>query len=337
MKQSKPSDLPINSDTVAGDAAATASLYKGTNTRITDWENTVSSKLWQVHCTHESNQIFKASMVHHDVGSSFFSLVNASAHRLTREKSQVKDSEAETILVSLMLRGKLKVSQGNHVITLKPGDLWLANSWKPYELLCKEAIEVLSFCMPRACIESSAKPICDHLAFSKVPAKKGMSRIAAEYLVSSYNQTKYISQQDEAIFSNNLINVIFSGFRDATHSIPCPQSSYKGMMVDSARCFIDTHIEDEALCAAMVAKHLDISVRYLSKLFELEPDTVCQYIRGTRLELCARKLLLGSHTRYSVKEIVYSCGYSNYSHFYRIFREYYQCTPEQYRRAGAKV
>ncbi|MPM93294.1 HTH-type transcriptional activator RhaS [bioreactor metagenome] len=81
-----------------------------------------------------------------------------------------------------------------------------------------------------------------------------------------------------------------------------------------------------------LAKLVHLSPAYLSRRFHQEQGMpIRDYITRKRMER-ARCLLQTS--RFSIKEISESCGFSNVSHFYRICKEHTGLSPAQMRQQG---
>ncbi len=92
---------------------------------------------------------------------------------------------------------------------------------------------------------------------------------------------------------------------------------------------IYNHIEDEHLNAETIAEYMAISKSSLYRTIkELTKSTPSQLIKNIRLEY-ATKLLI--KTKLTVTEIMYQCGFSNKSYFYREFNKLYHITPLEYR------
>lgn len=78
-----------------------------------------------------------------------------------------------------------------------------------------------------------------------------------------------------------------------------------------------------------LAKKFNISPNYICNLFAKHMETTFStYMTKIRMERAAGYL---KDTEKPVKEISGSCGYEDYFYFCRVFREYYSCTPTQYR------
>jgi AraC-like DNA-binding protein len=80
-----------------------------------------------------------------------------------------------------------------------------------------------------------------------------------------------------------------------------------------------------------VAAKAGISLRYVHKLFTERGSTCCAYIYSLRLDhaaqLLRRRPLMGTYQPLS--EIAYACGFRDYTHFARKFRDRFGCSPGQ--------
>ena len=106
----------------------------------------------------------------------------------------------------------------------------------------------------------------------------------------------------------------------------------RGGLVGRIRAFIDAHLGDPELTPAAVAAAHHISLRYLHKLFEPEPQGVAGMIRQRRLERCRHDLLDPSQADRPVAGIAARWGFSSAAHFSRVFRDVYGLPPAEFRR-----
>ena len=86
---------------------------------------------------------------------------------------------------------------------------------------------------------------------------------------------------------------------------------------------------DPELGPCEVAAEAGISLRYLQKLFMARGSTCTHFIHALRLQHAAgllhRRALLD--TGQPLGEIAYACGFHDYSHFARKFRDQFGCLP----------
>lgn len=89
------------------------------------------------------------------------------------------------------------------------------------------------------------------------------------------------------------------------------------------------HLNNEDLSIDFIAKEITISkIQLYRKLKQITGKTPTEFIRSVRLEHAARLL---KTTHKTVKEIMYSSGFSNKAYFYREFQKKYCKTPGEYR------
>jgi AraC-like DNA-binding protein len=99
--------------------------------------------------------------------------------------------------------------------------------------------------------------------------------------------------------------------------------------------YIEQRLSDPALRPSDIASAVNISTRYLHKLFEEEHRTVSLYIRERRLEQARRALLDSRLEDRSISTIAYGCGFGDLSGFNRAFKDAFAVTPKEIRSASA--
>jgi len=95
--------------------------------------------------------------------------------------------------------------------------------------------------------------------------------------------------------------------------------------------YVDRHHRNPALGPHEIAASVNISTRYLHKLFSSEAGSVSQYVREVRLTGCRRDLLDLRLADRPIAAIAYGRGFGDLSGFNRAFREAYGMTPTELR------
>ena len=97
------------------------------------------------------------------------------------------------------------------------------------------------------------------------------------------------------------------------------------------------HVEDhfrEHLSVADIAKKTGLSPCHFSTVFrKATGQTFVEHVRRRRVEE-AKALLL--RTPKSVTEICFQCGFTNLTHFTRVFRRWTEMSPRQYRKSRSE-
>jgi AraC-like DNA-binding protein len=156
--------------------------------------------------------------------------------------------------------------------------------------------------------------------------EKGMIIYDALYSWAKYLQKEKHTQQP---FENLLLNVFNSYLKNK------PKSNKKiPSWAQELKETIQDHI-DTSLTLKEISKDLDISASYLSREFSkyFEDLSFGDYIRKQRIER-AKELM--ENKSYSLTEIAYLTGFSDQSHFTRIFKKNTGQNPSEYRKKSQK-
>jgi two-component system response regulator YesN len=101
-----------------------------------------------------------------------------------------------------------------------------------------------------------------------------------------------------------------------------------GLLIDSILDYIVQHCTED-ITLERVAREFQISTGYASRLIaKATGKGFVQHVCEQRIEAAKRCL---SDPRMRIKEIVYACGFSEYSYFRKIFKKYTGCSPQQFR------
>jgi len=151
--------------------------------------------------------------------------------------------------------------------------------------------------------------------------EKGMLIYDGLYSWAKYLQGEKHTQNPA---ENMLLDVYQKFLRHRSNKVPEWAKELKAIIQDH----IDTNL---SLTLKGISESLDVHPSYLSREFSKYFDDLSfgDYIRKLRIEK-ATTLLKGS--QYSLAEIAYITGFSDQSHFNRIFKKNLGITPSQYRR-----
>jgi AraC-like DNA-binding protein len=95
---------------------------------------------------------------------------------------------------------------------------------------------------------------------------------------------------------------------------------------------IDRHLTNPELNAERVGAKLGLSQRYVHHLLAEAGTTFSQVARDKRLQRAARMLQARNAPPRRIVDIAYAVGFGDLSNFNRAFRDYFGCTPSEFRR-----
>jgi len=111
---------------------------------------------------------------------------------------------------------------------------------------------------------------------------------------------------------------------------PVPTDKAISPKIRECRYFIMRHLYDPNLSVTTIADHLHCSPDYLSHLFSTETGQhLTEYIQQERMTLAKQNL---GDLSLSIKEIAWSCGYSDPSYFTQVFKGLLGETPRAFRK-----
>jgi|GEM_PF-939414 len=94
------------------------------------------------------------------------------------------------------------------------------------------------------------------------------------------------------------------------------------------KTYILSHLGEE-LSLSLIGERMGFNHVYLARIFkQTEGISIRAYIEKCRMELAMRLL---SNSEIKIYEIGQKCGYQNTAYFIKIFRSYYDMTPQEYR------
>ncbi len=112
------------------------------------------------------------------------------------------------------------------------------------------------------------------------------------------------------------------------------QVSHRAEQFQRAMHYIHGELSDPQLSPGRVAGHLGTSLRYLQVLFADHGESVAAYIRRMRLDQCRREVVARDAP---IATIAGLYGFADASHFSRLFREQFGCTPRQERKRAVQL
>ncbi|MEC0128937.1 response regulator [Paenibacillus pabuli] len=99
-------------------------------------------------------------------------------------------------------------------------------------------------------------------------------------------------------------------------------------IVRSVKSFVDLHLASDVSLPA-IADHVHLHPVYLSKVYKAETgEALTAYVYRLRMEKAAYYLRTSTTKVFEIAELV---GYNNTAYFIRVFKKFYDVTPQEYR------
>jgi AraC-like DNA-binding protein len=245
-------------------------------------------------------------------------------------RSHVTRTQASVFALKLQLEGHSVTRQDGREAKLTRGDFTLCHTLRPYEVIADIANRMLVLMLPEGRLRRYvASP--EKVTAIAMSGSSGMSGLLSEFLLSLWAQ--YPNGADPAItphVGQATLNLLACSYAQMPRIVKAKPSMADVHRV-RVRAHVEKHLCDPDLSIATIAAACRIRERYLRKLFAEEEDTLARYILRRRLEECADKLTSQAFRAQTITDIALAQGFSNMSHFGRVFRDRYGLTPREFR------
>jgi AraC-like DNA-binding protein len=245
--------------------------------------------------------------------------LTCNAHRVERTLRDAHIDSMEHYYAVFQLDGRSTMIQNDRVTELAVGDVALVDSTRPVTYVSENRPgRWLSLHLPRLSLIS-------HFG---VEPEGGLCRPretpAARLLFNLIRETAQLGDTSSTAAEPYMRLAIYDllGALFATSDLPLISSHSDKVFARACRIIKDG-FSDPDLGPAEVAAEAGISLRYLQKLFTLRGSACSHFIYSVRLDHAARQIQRRAVTKSEqpLSVIAYACGFRDYTHFARAFRQ----------------
>jgi AraC-like DNA-binding protein len=267
---------------------------------------------------------FRARAHGWDLGPVQVRRVEAGAGTVHRTARTISGADPERLELTMMVRGTQERVQDGRRALLAAGDLTSVDSSVPYSVASPAPFEMLVFSVPKRLLARDADRLCRATA-TPIRADAGIAAIVGPFLrhVGDGLLDGRVGEQDTSL-GDGIVDLVRGLYAGREHP---PVASPRSLLFDEVRHAVQERLHDPGLSPASVAGAHFISVRHLHRLFADEGVTFSEWVRDRRLERCRRDLADPALAGETVLAIAVSWGFRNPSHFSRLFRAAYGCSP----------
>jgi AraC family transcriptional activator of tynA and feaB len=298
------------------------------------WPATLSSAFVELEFQQleTSERPIRGSIYQYPFGDLTFqrSITHGHAHRVTRTERLIRSSAHDNFFVGLLLSGGAVFSQDGRTADLSPGDIALLDSTRVYTVEVPQSFDALWIRTPRHRLEARLHNTSQIMA-SKIDGRSGIGCVASEMLRASLEEAPRLSAEEANRVANTLLDLLGIAFTPRWRRSDARPTAHSNTMLRRVQNFVETRLDDESLTPAEVARVNRVSIRYVNKLFEREGYTLPRWIRMRRLERCRLELEDRVTPARRIADIAYAHGFKNVSHFNRVFRARFGCSPRGFR------
>ncbi|SMF62406.1 AraC-type DNA-binding protein [Xaviernesmea oryzae] len=240
-------------------------------------------------------------------------------------------NRADSVMLVLVERGQVSIAQSGRLSSLREGQYALLDCGAKIRFSANGDVGVLGVFLPafqlRARLRNMARMTGHPFSCTELPW-----RIARGLLRMLVNEIKYVPPQLSYSYANQVVEVVTVAVEADSQSMF--GSSGRNALFKRCSAYVKSHISDCALDPNKISEAMGISVRYLHKVFQESGESVCAYLRTTRLETARMELADPQKSSLQVREIAHRVGFRSEAHFAAAFRSRYGQSATEWRKSS---
>jgi AraC-like DNA-binding protein len=265
--------------------------------------------------------------------ASTYSVINlrsSSPMKYRRNWHHIRQDKIDVSVLWFVKRGSILFSNSNGSSVIKSGQCMISRSLQPFRLDCftdeDSHHELLHMVAPTHLIRAY---IPDHVqAGTTFSTQHGDCRLALRTCELLYEEGSFISARAADGLAREAVSAIGSVLTSAP---TVPTSSLRDKRFGDFVAFIQRHLGNSELSAAMVAQEYGISNRYLSYILKAHGTSFSELVWISRLERAQAWLVAENMRHLSISQISYMAGFKNPAHFSRMFKGATKLSPRDFR------
>jgi len=296
------------------------------------WQDAVCDTFVELDCQVRADRPFFGELATTQCDGLHFSAVRSEGQIVKRTRTRIRRAREEVMLISLQVSGIGVIAQDGREARLEPGDFACYDSTRPYTLRFNSEFEQLVLHMPR---DAMVRRIGRTEAWTagRVEAASPVGSLVLPFVRRTAAVVSDIAPATANRLSETCLSLVTAALGEQLSGRIEGQTSARTALMFRAKTVIESNLHDNTLNTEKVAALLFISPRYLQDLFHAEQTTVSDWIWKRRLEKSRRDLADPIRAYNSIAQIALACGFTDFGHFSRRFKDAFGVPPREYRAA----
>ncbi len=238
-------------------------------------------------------------------------------------------SDARAFSLQLVHTGRCHLRHAGADFVAESGDMFVVDASKPYDLAFTRPVQGLVLSLPWERFGGHAKEL-ESLAGRPMNRNGGPAGVLSSFIRSAWDQLVERSHDVDAEWPQSASDLIWELLGSVLQGEPSTMRSRADELRCWATALVDARLGDPGFSSSALAEGMDISARYLQRVFAEAGTTPARFLLARRLDAAAERLRCGG--RYSsITDIALECGFNDLSYFSRTFRRRFGVSARHYR------
>lgn len=300
--------------------------------RLDYWSEIVCKRLVPAAAHFSVRDDFRGALDGHSFGQLMVCRMRSQPHTFERSEHDVHLRPEEDIVAAMVQAGSARMLQDGREVVVRPGDVVLYDGARPF-LHELQPDSMLLVRIPRAQLLSRFGG-----AERMMAVRIAEGRTMAGLLHGMAQEAYQLSAQDAAgvtgaRFAGAFLDTLTAAMEMQAAGMAGHEATRYDQLYRRAQQYIHAHLDDPELDSDGIAEALHVSPRTLTRVFSTQDTTVMQQVWKLRLEASFSVLQEGRVRQ--VSQAAFQCGFTDLSHFSRVFKKCYGATPRSLLRTAA--
>ncbi|GGG11447.1 hypothetical protein GCM10007304_26850 [Rhodococcoides trifolii] len=268
-------------------------------------------------------------------GPLVYNRARSSDNALWRTARQARSDHEPQVFLAVQSVGSAHISQGERRVVLRPGDMTVYDTTKPYTITNVGTSELLYFQLPRSLVALPQSVLEGVLAVRIGGDNNPLADVALSYLTALGRGYAWLDPRAADLVATptiELVRAVIAAHHGGDER--CREPLFTSLALRVKR-YVADHLGDRDLTPDSIAAAHHVSVRHLYQVMARDGVRLSASIREQRLEACRRDLRNPRRASHTVAAVGARWGFADASHFGRVFKAAYGTTPHDWRAGHA--
>lgn len=298
---------------------------------IPEFRELVSRSFVPLTVTGAPDRPFAARISTADAEKAVFTTLTTQAHLVERTASGIAAGGSGYFKLNMLLSGSGILIQDGKEVLIRPGDLALYDTSRPYSLMFDDAVSNLVMMFPKDHLRLPTT-LVEQLTAVSLSDECGLSSMVTSLLQqvpTTITSLRLHTRRHIAQSGLDLLDALLS----TVSGVDIGAGDPRQMQLEKIYRHIDANLAEDLTPGSIAAAHF-MSTRHLHDLFTDTDTTVSALVRDRRLERCRSDLLDPKLSRRTIASIAAECGFLDPAHFSRVFRARFGVSPSEMRQTA---
>ncbi len=229
-------------------------------------------------------------------------------------------------MVQLQIEGWSMMQLGEQNIRLDPGQIAVYRNNLSVHSERNGSFHNVLLGIPEESFAAAAPKWQPREPVVSISSSQGTAAVFADLLLSLVRQARELDAAGLEEVAESTIKLLVATLHPLVGNETVEATNLEAYHKSQIKQFVISNIHNPALDVRTIAVGVNLSSRYVHRLFSTETMHLMQWVLAQRLEHCYNELCSDNAHR-SISEIAYGWGFNDPAHFSKVFRKHYGISP----------